>query len=114
MDLVRVYAVRWDSGGTEPASYYIFFSMEMEMVQDISAIKTLLKKDSTPQSYIVRKLRRRISVFKVLNWKWLVVEDTSMAFLLLVAAILDKLKFEEEQESYSARRRPSEQVDVHT
>jgi hypothetical protein len=43
-----------------------------------------------------------------------VVEDTSMAFLLLVAAILDKLKFEEEQESYSARRRPSEQVDVHT
>jgi hypothetical protein len=43
-----------------------------------------------------------------------VVEDTSMAFLLLVAAILDKLKFEEEQESRSARRRPSEHVHVNS
>jgi uncharacterized protein YpmS len=51
---------------------------------------------------------------KVLNWKWLVVEDTSMAFLLLVCAILNKLKFEEEQESYSARHRLSEQVHVHS
>jgi hypothetical protein len=43
-----------------------------------------------------------------------VVEDTSMAFLLLVCAILDKLKFEEEQENNSARRRLSEQVHVHS